>query len=176
MVKIDSELSDFPDYLVKLIHESLDPKDFSNKLSARESLVKMGKTIIPQLHKLLSSESDALRMESCKIIELIADRKSIPFLLKLLEDPVFDIRWIAAEGLINIGRRSICPLLKSVRDGKSSLFFNNGTHHILLELLNNKEKIKIAPLLQSLDNYHELGETAPVQASIALKTVFRCAS
>jgi len=28
--------------------------------------------------------------------------------------------------------------------------------------------------MQSLDNYPELGGTAPAQASVALKTVFRC--
>lgn len=165
---------DFPDNLVKLINESLDTDDYSKKLSARETLVKMGKKIIPQIHKLLSSENDSLRMETAKITELIADRKSIPLLINLLDDPLFDIRWIAAEGLIKIGRRSICPLLKSVCDGRSSLFFNRGTHHILLGLVDEKEKNKLMPLLQSLDNYYELRETAPVQASIALKTVFKC--
>lgn len=81
----------------------------------------MGKTIISQMHKLLDSENDSLRMEAAKIIELIADRRSIPLLINLLDDTKFDIRWIAAEGLIKIGRRSILPLLKSVREGESSL-------------------------------------------------------
>jgi hypothetical protein len=167
-------LSGFPDNLVKLVNESLDTDNYSKKLSARETLVKMGKTIIPQMHKLLDSENDLLRMEAAKIVELIADRRSIPFLLRLLDDKIFDIRWIAAEALIKIGRQSICPLLKSIRDGKSSFIFHRGAHHILLGLVAEEEKNKLTPLLQSLDNYHELGETAPVQASIALKTIFRC--
>jgi len=33
---------------------------------------------------------------------------------------------------------------------------------------------KLTPLLLSLENYHELGETAPVEASKALRTVFKC--
>jgi len=119
--EIDNSLNDFPDNLVKFIKGSLDTKNFSKKLSARTSLVKMGKTIISQMHKLLDSENDSLRMEAAKIIELIADRRSIPLLINLLDDPKFDIRWIAAEGLIKIGRRSILPLLKSVREGESSL-------------------------------------------------------
>ena len=171
---IRNNLRDFPENLAKLIYRTLDTKDFTDKLIARETLVKMGKTIIPQIHKLLSSDNDLLRMEAAKTVELIADRRSIPLLLGLLDDPVFDIRWIAAEGLIKIGRPSICPLLKSVRDGKSALIFNRGTHHILLNLLDEDEKNRIMPLLQSLDNYHELGETAPVMASMALKLVFRC--
>jgi HEAT repeat protein len=172
--EINNNLSNFPDNLVKLIKGSLDTKDLSKKLSARENLVNMGKTIIPQMHKLLDSKNDSLRMEAAKITELIADRRSIPLLINLLDDPFFDIRWIAAEGLIKIGRRSICPLLRSVRDGRNSLFSNRGAHHILLGLVDEKEKNKLMPLLQSLDNYQELGETAPVQASIALKTVFKC--
>jgi hypothetical protein len=169
-----NSLRGFPENLVKLINESLDTNDYSKKLSAREALVMMGKTIIPQMHKLLDSENELLRMEAAKIVELIADRRSIPLLINLLDDPLFDIRWLAAEGLIKFGRQSICPLLKSVRDGRSSLFFNRGAHHILLCLVDEEERIKLMPLLQSLDNYHELGETAPVQASIALKTVFKC--
>jgi hypothetical protein len=51
MKKIKEEynniLSGFPDNLVKLINESLDTDDYSKKLSAKETLVKMGKTIIP---------------------------------------------------------------------------------------------------------------------------------
>jgi len=178
MKKIKEEsnniLSGFPDNLVKLINELLDTDDYSKKLSARETLVKMGKMIIPQMHKLLDSENDSLRMEAVKIVELIADRRSIPFLLRLLDDTIFDIRWIAAEALIKIGRHSICPLLKSVRDGNNSFFLHRGAHHILLGLMSENEKVQLVPLLQSLDNYYELHETAPVQASIASETVFKC--
>jgi hypothetical protein len=173
-IEYDKSLDGFPDNLVKLIKESLDTDDYSKKLSARTTLVQMGKKIIPQIHKLLSTDNDLLRLEIAKITELVADRRSIPALINLLDDPVFDIRWIAAEGLIKIGRRSICTLLKSVRDGRSSLFFNRGAHHILLCLVDKEERNKLMPLLKSLDNYHELIETAPVQASIALKTVFNC--
>jgi HEAT repeat protein len=71
----------------------------------------MEKKIIPQIHQLLSSENESLRMETAKITELIADRRSIPLLINLLDDPLFDMRWLAAEGLIKIGRRSICPFI-----------------------------------------------------------------
>ena len=120
--EIDNALNDFPINLAKLIKRSLDTKNFSKKLAARDTLVSMGKTIIPHLHKLLNSENDLLRMEAAKIVELIADRRSIPFFITLLDDREFEIRWIAAEGLIRIGRRSLLPLLKSIRDGKSSFF------------------------------------------------------
>jgi HEAT repeat protein len=171
--EIDISLKDIPDNLTSLIKELLDSKNSVKKLAARSTLVRMGKTILPQMHKLLESESGLLRMETAKIVELIADRKSIPFLINLLDDKEFEIRWIAAEGLIKIGRHSILPLLKSVRDGKSSFIFNKGAHHVLLSLLDENEKDKLTSLLLSLDDAQELGETAPVEAALAIKTIFK---
>jgi HEAT repeat protein len=171
--EIDNALNDFPGNLAKLIKGSLDTKNSGKKLAARSTLVRMGKTIIPQLHRLLDSENGLLRMEAAKIVELIADRKSIPFLINLLDDKEFEIRWIAAEGLIKIGRHSILPLLKSVRDGKSSFILNKGAHHVLLSLLDENEKDKLTSLLLSLDDAQELGETAPVEAALAIKTIFK---
>jgi hypothetical protein len=132
----------------------------------------MGKTIIPQMHKLLGSKNDLLRKRAARVVKLIADSRSVPFLIGLLDDKDFDIRWIAAVGLIRIGRRSIVPLLKSIRDGKSSYFLNQGAHHVFDSLLYEKEKEEMSQLLLSLENYHELGETAPTEASIALQAIF----
>jgi HEAT repeat protein len=171
--EIDNSLKDFPDSLTFLIKESLDSKNSVKKLAARSKLVRMGKAIIPQMHHLLDSKNDILRMEAAKVVELIADRRSIPFLINLLDDKLFEIRWIAAEGLIKIGRRSIMPLIKSIRDGKSSFILNKGAHHVLLSLLTEDEKNKLMTLLHSLDDAKELGETTPVEASMALKTIFK---
>lgn len=173
ITEIDNALNDFPGNLAKLIKVSLDTKNSGKKLAARSTLAGMGKTIIPKMHKLLDSENGLIRMEAAKIVELIADRRSIPLLINLLDDKEFEIRWIAAEGLIKIGRRSILPLIKSVRDGDSSYFLNKGAHHVLNSLLNESEKKKLNPLLLSLDDSSGLGETAPVEASIAIKTIFK---
>jgi HEAT repeat protein len=171
--EIDISLKDFPDNLTSLIKELLDSKNSVKKLAARSTLVGMGKSITPKLHILLNSENGLLRMEAAKIVELIADRRSIPFLIYLLADKEFEIRWIAAEGLIKIGRPAILPLLKSIRDGKSSFILNKGAHHILMSILKEDEKNKLTTLLLSLDNAKELGETAPVEASQAIKTIFK---
>ncbi len=172
-VEIDRILADFPDNVGKLMKESIDSKNYRKKINARGTLVRMGRTILPHMYKLLDSENNLLRMEAAKIVELIAEKSSIPVLINYLDDKEFEVRWMAAEGLIRIGRTSILPLLKSIRDGKSSFFHNKGAHHILLSLLNDKEKEKLKKLIYSLDDYHELGETAPVEASIAIKTLYK---
>lgn len=84
--------------------------------------------------------NDRLISEINLIIETIADRRSIPALINLLDDNVFEIRWIAAEGLIRIGRRSIIPLLRSIREGKSSCSPGMGAYHVLQFLLSGSEK------------------------------------
>jgi HEAT repeat protein len=165
----DPVLRSLPDNITNLILELLDKKNFSLKIDARNTLVSMGKKILPQLHSVLSTESDNLRKEVVKIVELIADPKSIPILITLLDDTVFDIRWIATEGLIKIGRKSIVPLLKSIRDGKSSYFLDKRAHHVLENLLTEREKIDFEKLLHSLNDYLETREIAPIEAAKALE-------
>ena len=64
--EIDIDLINAPDNLVRLIKETMDDKNYSNKIFAGKTLVSMGKKIIPQLHKLLDSENDLLRDGSCQ--------------------------------------------------------------------------------------------------------------
>jgi HEAT repeat protein len=171
--EIDQILKDFPESLVELIKDLLNEQNYTKKHDATGELVQKGKSIIPQLHKLVLSKNESLRKEVAKIIQLIADRTSIPLLINLLDDPVSDIRWIAAEGLIKIGKSCIVPLLKSVRDREKLTFLAKGAHHVLMSLLSHKEQEQLEALLASLDNYLRLGETAPVEASKALKTIFK---
>jgi HEAT repeat protein len=169
LLEVQINLKTLPAYVQKLISELLYVEDFTRKHNARITLVKMGKRVIPSMHKLLSSKNNVLRTEAAKVIELIADKRSIPYLITLMDDPVFDIRWIAAEGLIRIGRKSIRPLLRSICGVKSTLFLDKSAHHVLGKLLHEEEKLELNTLMQSLDNFHETGETAPAEAFKALK-------
>jgi hypothetical protein len=158
-----------PADLEKLTSELITGEDYTIKHNARIALVKMGKKATLSMHGLLSSKKTQIRRDAAKVVELIADKRSIPILITLLDDPDFDIRWIAAKGLISIGRKSIKPLLRSVCGGKSSLFIDKGAHHVLDTLLYENEKTQLVSLMLSLDNYHETGEAAPVEALNALK-------
>lgn len=158
-----------PAYLAKLTSELLKSDDYAARHNARIKLVKTGRRALPTMHKLLSTKKVMQRMEAAKVIELIADSRSIPFLITLLDDPEFEIRWIASEGLVKTGRKCIIPLLRSLRAGKSSLFIAKSSHHVLNAILSESEKIKFQQLMLSLENHHETYETAPVEAAKALK-------
>ena len=100
MKNTDNKLIDinplgFPDRLKILFAELIDDSDYKKKHNARKTLVRMGKTIIPDIHKLLNSNSVLIRKEAAKVVQLIADLRSIPKLIILLDDTDFDIRWIA---------------------------------------------------------------------------------
>lgn len=131
----------------------------------------IGNSVVKQKYIPLSYKNERLKLELSRIVHTIADRRSIPALINLLDDNEMDIRWIAAEGLIKIGRKSIIPLLISIRDGRIPCF---GAHHVLQNLLTKDEKSALSFLLLSLDNNSDLAEIAPAQASIALKQTFRC--
>jgi HEAT repeat protein len=167
--EIENTLKDLPAEIISLFKESLDTGNVKLKLKSRKTLVRMGKTILPLLHKLSASENVIIRMEAVKILELVADRRSMYEFIRLLEDKEFDIRWTAAEGLIRIGRRSIRPLTEAVRDGENSIVLNEGAHHVLTALLNETEKKNEESFLLSLENYHTLGGTAPLEASSVLE-------
>ena len=162
-------LKAYPENLRNLILELLYTENFRSAKDARNALVSMGKKILPQLHNLLQSKNDDFRKKVAKIVELISDAESIPIFITLLEDIEFEIRWIAAEGLIKIGRKSIVPLLKAIRDSKSSYFLDKRTHHVLQNLFTEIEKSDLKALLLSLDNYLEARETAPTEAAKALE-------
>lgn len=109
----------------------------------------------------LSHENEVFRQEISKIVKIIADRRSIPALISLLEDNEADIRWIAAESLIKIGRKSIIPLLRSVQSGKVYCFPGNGAWHVLQCLLTRSEKKALHSILLSINRQPVNAEIKP---------------
>ena len=130
-------------------------------------------SIIPYTNISFTPENEWMGAEVAKIISFVADKRSIPALINLLEDNESDIRWIASESLIRIGRKSIIPLLKSLRDGKLFLYPAR-VHHVLQSLLTLNEKKELQDLLDNLADSPEKLEIATIEASVVLNQTFRC--
>ncbi len=171
-VELDIDLATFNEHVAAHIPGLIDSDTLTRK-KARETLMVMGKDVLPQIYRLLASKNRVLRWEAAKIIELTGSRRSMPVLLELLEDNESDIRWIAAEGLIKIGRRSIVPLLHIVINKNQSVYLRVGAHHVLNHLLNAKEKKELGTLMHSLSNRLESGEMISVEVSKALGRSFK---
>lgn len=159
--------SEFPEKISELIRK-LEGKNGLTRKEAREELVSMNTKILPYLHKLTKVNQDVLRWEVCKTIADIGDIFSVFELMRLLNDSKSDIRWVAAEGLINIGRKSVPYLLKEIILSNDSLYIREGVHHVLRELFTKQEKSQFHSLLKSLEYSGETSELAPLEATKAL--------
>jgi HEAT repeat protein len=165
---VDVNYDEFTESIASVIPDLSEMNNYQKKVNARRYLVDMGKEILPQLNKLLLSKNIRLRREASKIIEIIGDKESIPVFINLLDDDEGSIRWIAAEGLIHIGRDSIIPLLKRIVENGDDTYLKTAARHTFLHLFSDNEKVYFQPLLQSLRNYNNFSLLAPVEAYRAL--------
>ena len=110
-------------------------KDGTVRLNSRKALVALGPTAVPALVELLRDVHRWTRWEAAKTLGEIHAAGSAEALVTALEDPVFDIRWLAAEGLVGLGRTGLIALLKALTaKGTSSIWLRDGAHHVLSRL------------------------------------------
>jgi len=136
---------------------------------ARKTLVKIGRDSIDFLMELLSHPKHIYRWEAVKTLEEIGDPVSIPLLIGALEDDKSDVRWLAAKGLIKLGKFSIEPLLKILEQKSDSVFVLEGAHHVFFDLRENKVLPKDFPtdkLLSALKNPEWVESVKPLAYKI----------
>jgi len=75
-----------------------------------------------------------VRWEAAKALSQIANPASIQALLEALSDKTFEVRWMAAEGLIRIGRKAVIPLLEALVEHSDSYWLREGIHHVLHDM------------------------------------------
>jgi len=120
--------------MTKSIEELI--KDLSDtngiiRQKARYELVKIGNPALDSLLELQGAEKHQARWEAVKAISEIGTSGSIPILINALEDEEFDVRWLAAEGLIEMGHATVYPLLKAFISNNGSIHLKEGVHHVL---------------------------------------------
>jgi HEAT repeat protein len=75
---------------------------------------------------MLNDPDHEVRWEAAKALGEIADPWSAPALEETLMDAGFDIRWLAAEGLIALGRAGLKPLLATLLKKADSVYLREG--------------------------------------------------
>lgn len=146
-------LNDSKEGVVKRLLETLCATDGQQRKEARRELVALGDETLKYINDYLEHPRHICRWEILRVIKEIADLKSIPVFLDALDDDKSDIRWIAAEGLIRMGKYSVRPLLKLISEKHDSVFVLNGAHHIIWELYEREilpEKFPAQKLLSLL--------------------------
>jgi HEAT repeat protein len=81
---------------------------------------------------------------------------------------VFDVRWLASEGLITIGPPALLPLLRELVKRPDSLWLREGTHHVLRGIDAEDIKRVLKPVLNALEDTEGYLKV-PFAAEAALK-------
>lgn len=147
-----------PELIQKLASESS-----IDRIRARYELVKIGKPAIEYLIGLQYLNTEHVRWEAIKTLSQIAHPDAIPILINALENDRFDVRWLAAEGLIEIGKQSILPLLEALETQQDSKFLREGVHHVLRALKSKnifKDKYQIIKMIEDSNTNSLLALTA----------------
>jgi hypothetical protein len=100
----------------------------------------------------------------------IGNNKAIKALLEALSDEKFEVRWLAAEGLIRIGRKAIVPLLETLVNHSDSYWLREGIHHVLHDMNKGKITEVLRPVLEALEGTAPSLEV-PLAAKAALDTL-----
>ena len=143
--------------------QKLSSENSIDRIKARYELVKMGKPAIEYLIGLQYLHTEHVRWEAIKTLSQIADPDSIPILINALENDRFDVRWLAAEGLIDIGKESIKPLLEALEHQQNSKFMREGVHHVLKVLKSKnlfKDDYQIIKMIEDSNSHSLLALTA----------------
>ena len=138
--------------------------------AARTSLVSIGKTTVPFLLPLLNNRKHQIRWEAVKALGEIKDPTAIDGLLQALTDEEFDVRWLAAEGLVALGPQAVVPLLQALiqMQETASVLLRDGAHHILRALITGSLEKDLKPVLTALEDI-DFSVKVPPAARKALK-------
>jgi HEAT repeat protein len=166
---MDKTLLNIEDSELQQLLETLGSDDGMKRKKAREALVEKGKVSIDFLLELLSHPKHIYRWEAVKTLEEIGDPDTIPVLILALEDDKSDVRWIAAEGLIKLGMKSVKPLLNILIEKSDSVFVLEGAHHIFFDLREKgilPTEFPVAELLSALKSPEWIDGVKPLAYNI----------
>lgn len=143
-----------PDEEVQELINKLSSKKGMERKNARKQLVAHGEKVVGALLAQHDKNTEhVFHWEVLKTLQQIGDPAAVNVFVEALEDDSSDIRWIAAEGLIKLGRHAIKPTLNTLLENSDSIFVCAGAHHIFHDLKKKKrlpEDFPVDALLSAL--------------------------
>ncbi len=136
----------------------LGSRQWQKRQSARIALAEMGRPAVDFLAELIEHPAHVYRWECLKTLVQIADPNALELFLLALEDENFDIRWLAAEGLIKLGPSAAVPMLEYLMANMSSEAVRDGARHVLKALRHKlKGKKELDELITALQHTTDAG-------------------
>jgi HEAT repeat protein len=136
----------------KILVKDLGSKDGRARVRARKNLVKIGHPAVKYLIEALKDKNQAVRWEAAKSLGEIEDPAAVDALVKALRDKLFDVRWLAAQALIQIGPKSIKPILHALIEYPEDDDMRVGAHHVFHDLRTRDYDDVLRPLMASLED------------------------
>lgn len=132
---------------------SLSDRDIKVRERARRTLIHVGQPAVDALIAALSHPNGNVRWEAAKALGELRDPLAAPALVETLDDRRFDVRWLAAEALINIGAAGVPPLLRALQAAPwDAHWLRQGAHHVLRILAIDDELHAIlVPVVDALE-------------------------
>jgi HEAT repeat protein len=155
---------------IKDLIAALSSLDDFTRVEARNALVAMGSQSIPFLAEALKGPDLLRKWEAAKALGEICDPRAVPALVEALDDEQFDVRWLAAEGLIEMNVKSLRPLFQALMEHADSVMLRQGAHHVLHDLAKGELRVYLAPVLIALESM-EPGSQLPRAVSHALESL-----
>lgn len=125
-------------FCIELLIDHLRSANGVLRLKAREALVKTGKPAVPYIIPLLDHANELVRWEACKTMQGIRDPNTAQSLALMLLDENMDVRWVAADALIELEHHGIIPLLELIEEHFDSPTLREAAHHVLHSLKEKK--------------------------------------
>lgn len=155
---------------IKSLMDKLGSKDVATRLKARKSLTSLGKPAVLSLSRALNnSKLDHLRWEAAKTLGAIGDIRSIPSLVKALDDSNIDVEWLAAKALKKFKKNAWPELLHAlIKSEEDSVSLRHGAHHVLKNQKEAGFKDLLTNLLVALKS-----SMAPEMTAIAANEILK---
>ena len=116
-----------------LLHQ-LRSRDGLQRMKAREALIRIGTPCIHGIIGLLAHDEMRARWEACKVLYSLRVPETAVPLAQLLMDEEMDVRWVAAEALIELDRHALRPVLLAIEEHFDSSVLREAAHHVLASL------------------------------------------
>lgn len=150
---------------------TLSSRDVLARERARRTLVELGPPVVKRLMAALRSPSHTVRWEAAKALSDIGSPEAGPALVEALDDERFDVRWLAALGLIMLQEDALIPLLEAIEHAPwDASAMRDGAHHVLRAQLGGPYGTILAPVVAALEGPSSR-LSAPVAAFQALSAL-----
>jgi HEAT repeat protein len=119
------------DRLPTVAHELLHDKRDLVRDATAHALAELGRPALPTMRLLLEDKDREVRWYATVALARDHRENAIALLVDQLGDEDFAIRWVASNGLLDLGSPSVVPLLKTLAQRKPSPLFNNAARRVL---------------------------------------------